>query len=219
MRREKKLHKCSLDIMMCSRYRDLSKERGSIISPIRGLLYYNRIVKKEPEITKKVLNAAIEAGMDMAGTECRIKSRKSYFKKIRRKRGPKASCYEVKDILRYTYTASGEELVEKISKVIELYKDSGYNTVEIKNYWLDRQNPYNGINTTMRSPDGLTFELQYHTPESFEIKNGKMHELYEKQRPMRDISSREYIELGDRMFELSDSMEIPKGIEKVKTHE
>ncbi len=219
MRREKKLHKCSLDIMMCSHYRESSKERGSIAAQMKGILYYNRTIKKEPEITKQVSKAAREAGMSMAGTECRIKSRKSYLKKIRRKNGPKASRYEVKDILRYTYTASGEELVEKISKVIELYTDSGYNTLEIKNYWLDRQNPYNGINTIMRSPDGLTFELQYHTPESFEIKNGKMHELYEKQRPMRDVSSKEYIELGDKMFELSDSMEIPKGIEKVKTHE
>lgn len=219
MRRGKKLHKCSLDTMMYNSYRELSKERGKLAAQMKGILYYNRTVKREPEITKQVSKAAKEAGMDMAGTECRIKSRRSYFKKIRRKNGPKGSCYEVKDILRYTYTASEEELVEKISKVIELYSVSGYNTIEVKNYWLDEQNPYNGINTTMQSPEGLTFELQYHTHESFEIKNGKMHELYEKQRPMRDVSSKGYIELGDRMFELSDSMKIPKGIEKVKTHE
>ncbi|WP_313076365.1 hypothetical protein [Lacrimispora sp.] len=213
------MHKSSLDTMMYNSNRELFKERGNITAQMKGILYYNRTVKREPEITKQVSKAAEEAGMDMVGTECRIKSRRSYLKKIRRKNGPKGSCYEVKDILRYTYTASEEELVEKLSKVIELYSVSGYNTIEIENYWLDKQNPYNGINTTMQSPEGLTFELQYHTHESFEIKNGKMHELYEKQRLMKDVSSKGYIELGDRMFELSDSMKIPKGIEKVKTHE
>jgi hypothetical protein len=219
MLRGKKLHKSSLDTMMYNSNRELFKERGNITAQMKGILYYNRTVKREPEITKQVSKAAEEAGMDMVGTECRIKSRRSYLKKIRRKNGPKGSCYEVKDILRYTYTASEEELVEKLSKVIELYSVSGYNTIEVENYWLDKQNPYNGINTTMQSPEGLTFELQYHTHESFEIKNGKMHELYEKQRLMKDVSSKGYIELGDRMFELSDSMKIPKGIEKVKTHE
>lgn len=219
MRREKKLQKCSLDRTQYNHYKEVFKEKGFVISRVRGMLYYNRTVKKEPEITAQVTETARQAGMGMAGEECRVKSRNSYFKKIRRKCDPRENGYEVKDILRYTYTASGEELAEKISKVIEMYSNSGYNTVEIKNYWLDGQNPYNGINTTMRSPEGLPFELQYHTPESFEIKNGKMHELYEKQRPIKDVSSREYIELGDRMFELSDSMEIPKGIEKVNVHE
>ncbi len=219
MRREKKLKKCSLDRTKYNHYKEVFKEKGFVMFRVRGMLYYNRTVMREPEITAQVTKTARQAGMEMAGVESRVKSRRSYFKKLRRKCGPRESTYKVKDILRYTYTASGEELVEKIQKTIELYLNSGYNTVEIKNYWLDSQNPYNGINTTVRSPEGLSFELQYHTPESFEVKNGKMHELYEKQRPIKDVSSKRYIELGDQMFELSDSMEIPKGIEKVKAHE
>lgn len=180
--------------------------------------YYNKAVESEPGITAQVKNAAEQAGMDMAGVEHRIKPRDSYLNKIRRKYDPDSNQYEVKDILRYTYTASVEELAEKVSKAIEVYSGSGYNTVEVKNYWLDKQSPYNGINTTLRSPGGQAFELQYHTPESFKVKSEKMHELYEKQRIIKDVSSREYIELGDQMFELSDSMETPKSVEKVKNH-
>ncbi|MEY8354787.1 hypothetical protein AALB39_15720 [Lachnospiraceae bacterium 54-53] len=180
---------------------------------------YNRAVECEPEITAEVKAAAKQAGMDMAGVENRIKSRDSYLNKITRKYDSNGGRYEVKDILRYTYTASPEEFAEKVLKAIELYDRLSYNTVEIKNYWLDRQSPYNGINTILRSPGGQAFELQYHTPESFQVKNGKMHELYEKQRHVKDVGSRAYIELGDQMFELSDSMEVPKGIEKVKNHE
>lgn len=205
MRREKMLQNRLLDY-------------GVIKSQIKGMFYYKRALKREPGITAQVKKAAKQAGMDMTGAEHRIKPRDSYLNKIRRKYDPEGSPYQVKDILRYTYTASGEELVEKISKVIAVYSDSGYNTVEVKNYWLDKQGPYNGINTTMRSPDGQVFELQYHTPESFRVKCGKMHELYEKQRLINDVSSKEYIGLDDQMFEMSDSMEVPKGVEKVKSH-
>ncbi len=187
-----------------------------IKSQIKGMCYYYKAVRYEPGITAQVKNAAKQTGMDLAGAEYRIKSRNSFLKKIRRKYKPFDNQYEVKDILRYTYTAPVEEFIEKVSRAIKLYSDSGYNTVEIKNYWLDSRNPYNGINTTLRSPEGQTFELQYHTLESFEVKSGRMHELYEKQRPIKDVSSSEYIELADQMFELSDSMEIPNGIENVK---
>lgn len=188
-------------------------------SVLKGTSSYRRALEWEPVITAQVKKTARQAGMDMAGVDCRIKSRISYLKKILRKYSLTGRLYEVKDILRYTYIASAQELSKKVIKVIEIYEYSGYNTVEIKNYWLDGQNPYNGINTKLRSPKGQAFELQYHTPESFEIKNGKMHDLYERQRLIKEVSSRDYIELGDQMFELSDSMEIPIGIEKVKDHE
>jgi hypothetical protein len=92
----------------------------------------------------------------------------------------------------------------------------GYNTVKVKNSWLDKDNPYNGINTIIQAPNGQKFELQYHTPESFGLKNGKLHELYEKQRVITDKDSEEYIDLTDKMFELSDKLAMPINIERVK---
>ena len=194
------------------------RERNVLRAWMKGILWYKQALKQEPFITTKVEKVAQQTGVDMVGTQYRIKSVSSYLKKFCRKYSQTGRACEIKDILRYTYTVSPELLSEKVLKIIEIYKNSGYNTVEIENYWLDNQNPYNGINTILRSPQGQAFELQYHTPESFGVKSGKIHELYEKQRRIKDVSSREYIELGDQMFELSDSMEIPKGIEKVKCH-
>lgn len=194
------------------------RERNVLRAWIKGILWYRQALKQEPLITTKVKCVAQLTGVDMVGTQYRIKAVSSYLKKFCRKYSQTGRACEIKDILRYTYTVSPELLSEKVLKIIEIYRNSGYNTVEIENYWLDNQNPYNGINTILRSPQGQTFELQYHTPESFGVKSGKIHELYEKQRLIKDVSSREYIELGDQMFELSDSMEIPKGIEKVKCH-
>lgn len=58
--------------------------------------------------------------------------------------------------------------------------------------------------------------MQYHTKESYEVKE-KMHSLYEKARRLDDEAA-EYIELQDKMFEMSDSLEIPKGISEVESY-
>ena len=52
--------------------------------------------------------------------------------------------------------------------------------------------------------------MQYHTPASFELKDDKLHDLYEKKRVIQDTSSAEYLAWDDEMLELSDSLEIPK---------
>lgn len=93
-------------------------------------------------------------------------------------------------------------MTEKTISAIDTHRKLGYNTVEVKNYWRNKRNPYNGVNTILRSPDGQTFEIQYYTPESYKIKD-KMHSDYEKWRIIDDKSSMEAQELRESMFELS----------------
>ena len=81
---------------------------------------------------------------------------------------------------------------------------------------MDKNNPYNGINTTVQASNGQKFEVQYHTDESFEIKNEKMHELYEEQRLISNEKSKQYSVLRDKMFAISDNMQVPKNIEVIK---
>ncbi len=52
--------------------------------------------------------------------------------------------------------------------------------------------------------------------ESFDVKNSGMYKLYDKQRLIMDKASEQYIVLENKMFEISDSMEIPKGIDVIK---
>ncbi len=75
-------------------------------------------------------------------------------------------------------------------------------------------NPYNGINTTIVSPDGQAFEVQFHTQESFDIKNGKMHELYGQWRVLPDSDPLKAKLKGD-MFELANNMTRPDNISEV----
>ena len=205
----------SLDDFQKVKYTD-DQEYGILKAQVRGMLYYNKAVANELDITETVKKVAQKSGMNIEGLEHRIKTKDSYLRKIRANYDPTGNQYEVKDIVRYTYTDLPEIMTEKALRSIEIFKERGYNTIEVKNYWLDKGNPYNGVNTTVKSPNGQKFELQYHTQESYTIKEGKMHELYEKQRVLTDNSSKEYIELEDMMFELSDSMQIPEWIGRIK---
>ncbi|MEL7571314.1 MAG: head morphogenesis protein, partial [Eubacteriaceae bacterium] len=94
-------------------------------------------------------------------------------------------------------------------------KNKGYTTINIYNTWNYEFYPYKGINTVVKTPDGIVFELQYHTPESYKLKNGELHKLYEKQRLLEDTSSDEYIELNNKMIELSNILTKPIGIERI----
>lgn len=90
----------------------------------------------------------------------------------------------------------------------------GYNVIEVKNYWLDKHNPYNGVNTTVRAANGQLFEVQYHTKESYQVKD-TMHDAYKKWRKM-DKSSKEAQELRKSMFNQSSNMTAPKDIDNVR---
>ncbi len=205
----------TLDAFQDAKY-GKTKEYGILKAQIKGMTYYNKAVENEPEITAHVRATASDVGMKAEGLECRIKEKGSFLRKIAGRYNPDGNTYEVKDILRYTYTAPPDKLAGKISESIETYQRSGYNTVEVKNYWLDKGNPYNGVNTVLKAPNGQKFELQYHTPESFKVKNGEMHKLYEEHRALTDSNSAKGAALEDKMFEISESMEIPKGIEVIK---
>ena len=82
--------------------------------------------------------------------------------------------------------------------------------------WTVKQSDYKGINVVLESPDKQKFELQFHTPESFKLKDGELHELYEKWRVIEDKSSGEAIRLSKMMKELSGSLKIPKNIDKIR---
>lgn len=191
-------------------------EYGVIKAQYKAMGYYNKALENEPKITSSVKKLAETSGMETKGLENRIKSKDSYLRKVRSNYKADGNEYEINDILRYTLVSETENHVKKVKQAIDIYANQGYNTIKVKNYWKNKSNPYNGINTIVQSSSGQRFELQYHTNESFEIKNGKMHELYEEQRLIKNTESSRYIELEDEMNDLSKSMQIPAEIEEIE---
>lgn len=196
------------------KYND-SEQWGILKSKAKGMIYYNKALQKEPQITEFIKKQAVENGFKIQGLNYRIKSKESYLRKIESKYSENGNKYEINDILRYTYIGSNNKLTEKTLYNIQDMKQKGYETIKIKNTWNDKNNPYKGINTIVKDKDGFKFEVQYHTQESFNLKNNEMHELYEKARAL-EKNSEEYLNLSKQMFDMSEKLHIPKDIEKVK---
>lgn len=171
-----------------------------------------RIAKNaEKDVTKDLLSISDNLGTEMVGMDYRLKTPESLARKL--ENDPNA---KMKDVLRYTNVSTLENQVADYFKTIEQLEEKGYTVSTVKNYWLNEYNPYNGVNINLLTPSDYEFELQFHTPDSFDLKNGDLHSLYEKARMISDSESQELIQLQDEMFALSDKIVSPKNIESIK---
>ena len=90
--------------------------------------------------------------------------------------------------------------------------------VRVKNTLKDESAVYRGVNTQVKTPDGYTFEIQFHTPQSLAIKE-KNHVLYEQARVL-DLSKEDdmtkFAELNRQMQENSRKIPTPQRIGEVE---
>lgn len=92
-------------------------------------------------------------------------------------------------------------------------KERGLNLEKVKNTWAEpgspTAGPYRGINTQWRTAEGQAFELQFHTPESFAVKQNT-HLMYEEARAL-ETSPERAEELARMMTRMSDEIPVPDG--------
>jgi hypothetical protein len=142
---------------------------------------------------------------EMLGLEFRLKSRESTIRKIETRmveRGyDKPRDVPIRDTLRYTMQfgdqPSGHHN-QSVAYVLATMEGLGHTLITVKNYW-PRGDDYSGINTILQAPNGLAWELQFHTPDSFELKMSS-HEIYEQVRePGVSIETRRslFIQVAD----------------------
>lgn len=190
----------------------------------RKINKYNSIIQSENVITDMLKTTAENLKINMAGLEHRKKSKSSFLRKINKDTDGSRDAKVVKDaldsigdVLRYTYVAEPGDLVAAFENAINQLEAKGYHFIKVKNTW--RKNAvYRGINCTVEAPDGChtKFELQFHTPESLELKEGKLHKLYEEARDTNTPLERKR-ELNRQMVELSNALDFPKNIDKIKS--
>lgn len=178
-------------------------------------LYYNNYIK-EPNITKIVTEIADTIGAGMFGLEYRVKSIGRYLEKFAEDLEETGKTPEIKDVVRYTFTGSVDNIVDLTLKSFDEFEKRGYETITIRNYWVDGNGTYKGINTIVKSPDGTKFEMQYHTYESIDVKERQgLHKLFETYRVM-DKTTPEAKALEAKMIEMSSVLADPVGIERIK---
>ncbi len=180
-----------------------------------------KAVDVEPEITEKITEIISSVGAKTAGLEYRLKSLESLKRKVETEIlagiSEKQAINSVKDVIRYTAILDVNNFVLQYEEIQSALKKQGYLTVVVKNSWKDGA-VYKGVNTfvtTLIKKDNVVFELQYHTQQSFDLKNGVLHNLYEQFRDPA-TSQDERKKLYEEMQILSSQLTSPKDIHKVK---
>ncbi len=192
---------------------------------------YMAAQKAEPQITDDLLHIAEDAGGNLHGLEFRLKTPESTLGKIHRDRvdlikqvGSDVSntisdaeiAGNFKDLVRYTFTAEPDELVQKTKHFIAELESKDYKVIQIKNTFTDSTNPMDMINMRVVSPEGQVFEIQANTPHNVYVKDELMHEDYEAWRIIEDPKSPEAQRLSKKMFKTAEQFERPKDIEILK---
>lgn len=174
--------------------------------------------KIEPTITADINNIATKAGGKLVGLENRLKSSYSIKRKIEDEVADgfskSLSLNKIRDAIRYTTVFKENDFVTRYKAMQYLLAIEGYKTIVVKNTWKN-DSAYKGVNTFIQNEDGDVFEMQYHTQQSFDVKNGLLHKLYEKFRdPKTPIHEKEKLLL--EMRKLSSKIKVPEGVELIE---
>jgi hypothetical protein len=133
----------------------------------------------EKYVTPDLQTLADQTGGEMVGLECRLKSVDSLTRKI--KDGVPAA--EIKDALRYTMTFPAEDLTGNLKEVVRELESQGHKPFKVKNTF-GTGDIYRGVNCGFETVNGQKFELQFHTPQSFHVKEHLNHQMYEVAREL-----------------------------------
>lgn len=181
---------------------------------------YDGILSREPSITSEMKKHAEANGGQLAGLENRIKLPVSLAEKITKKSdatglSESRVLEKIYDGLRYTQVYTPDNLTNGLDSSLQELESKNWRVIAVKNTWNDSHNPYKGINCEIQSPDGVKLEMQFHTPESFELKQGEMHDLYKECGKLNPLSD-EAVELENKMFQLSGKLKVPKNVGGIK---
>ncbi|WP_328991749.1 hypothetical protein OG394_36110 [Kribbella sp. NBC_01245] len=158
------------------------------------------------------LVAAIQPGDKAHQLDHRVKGPESLARKFwtasQRKRPALTD-----DVLRYTVLAtSPDTLVDSTRQTVDRLVDRGWTVDSAHHSYLDGSR-YKGVHVVMRDPTRQQVEVQFHTPESAEVK-ARTTRLYEVERDPRQPGQRRS-EARAECIRLSAEMATPTGIEQL----
>lgn len=156
---------------------------------------YDEFLKKEPELTKDIVEMVNDTNGQMYDLSYRIKQKNSCAGKVGgdiqdlddgdfSDENIEKRTNEISDILRYTGVYNQDEYVDACNTIKNRLEEKGYQ-IKVKNRWSfdkpENDTGYRDINMKCRTNDGIPFELQLHTKESQVAKN-VTHSFYEETR-------------------------------------
>lgn len=178
----------------------------------------NQATTAEPVLTATLKDLASSVGAEMAGLQFRIKSYDSMARKIADDAAEKnvsaaIAAENIGDALRYTMIFDEDRYSAGSIAVLSDLEAKGHKVLKLKNTWREGA-PYKGINVNVATPEGQKYEIQFHTPESFEMKQ-KLHSLYEECRAGTTGIAKQQ-QLLDEMRNESAQLNTPAGVQNIK---
>jgi hypothetical protein len=122
---------------------------------------------------------------------------------------------DIHDGVRYTFLFDHEDYVAGIEGVTTALESADYELGVRKNTWENEE--YKGVNTRWRDySSGIKFEIQFHTPESWQVKQ-QTHDAYEKINNVRTpVAEKELLREYQR--ELSSKLMTPAACPTIKDY-
>jgi len=160
---------------------------GAADSALQSLT--DKAKRYEPAITAAVTDVANKIGAKMEGLKYRLKTEKSLKDKLQKyqREDSRANAQQlerrVRDSVRYTMTFEEDKYAQGIMAAEKEMRQAGFQLTEARNYWPKSEAEltdtlYMGVNTNWTNDQGFVFELQLHTPSSWECKEFRTHADY-----------------------------------------
>ena len=214
-------------------FEDQSNEQSKILweqqkrSEVKNLAsnLYNKAKQEVGKLTKLLQEISGTISAEVVGLENALKSIDSLERKIYDRinnrdmkygyiEAIRRSASKINDSMRFTLLLAPENYSSSFYRVKSLLEANGYKYKKSYNAWREGDGTYKGVNSTFETPSGLEFEVQFHTRETFDIKQ-KTHYLYEESRSTGISKSRkEQIATEQRLHYIK--IETPVGASDIK---
>ena len=180
---------------------------------------YNKSKLLEPSISKDLISLLEDGVSELKSFDHRLKDMESIKRKIISDSKDYDGSYQraadnITDAIRYTFVLPGDEYVSKVDEYLHKLESMGYVVIDFKNRWGKKY--YQGYNVILECPSPYNkevFEVQFHTPYGYQIKEGSTRDLYQVVRD--DDISPEVVELKQKANKLrrifQKSVPIPEG--------
>src|SRR6266511_984096 len=177
----------------------------------------------EPRITTAVRDLAELVGGELYGLDDRLKGPDSVKRKLadelsrRPAQTVAAALAMMRDAVRYTVGIPDSRYASGAQAAVDALSEGGYDPVKLTNSWGE-PGGYRGINSFWRDPEtGQVFELQLHTPASFEAKSA-MHDALDQpiRTPTDPSDPAELVRLRARLDEVFALVPVPDGAASVR---
>ena len=169
----------------------------------------------EPDVTRD-MRALEQKGVYLTGLTHRIKAEDSLMQKILTDAvadnvdlGQAAD--GISDVLRYTLVIKEADYSRRVPEAMEKLTASGYEVLKFRNAWGGKF--YQGINVQLMSPVGVKTELQFHTPQSYAIKQAS-HGVYEIRRNP-EATPEEVADATAKSIAYNAQVKVPAGAKEI----